>query len=143
MEHLAWSTPVTACFWSFHDDTDFCKWFRRRRERKMYLPRRLWPFSRVVHGRTLQHRIHQADIQHLKCIGQYESYVESHGYHWRKSVDMDTFLSIAMSILATRLGLDSIQHEIPVAVEQFGDDLWSLAEQLATPSPDNAWAQTA
>ena len=56
---------------------------------------------------------------------------------------MDTFLSIAMSILVTRHGLDSIQHEIPVAVEQFGDDLWSLAEQLATPSPGNAWAQTA
>ena len=23
MEHLAWRTPVTACFWSFHADTDF------------------------------------------------------------------------------------------------------------------------
>ena len=143
MEHLAWSTPVTACFWSFHADPDFSQWFSRRHERKMYLPHRLWPFSRVVHGRTLKRHIHQADIQHLKCIGQYESYLQSHGYHWRKSVDMDTFLSIAMSILVTRHGLESIQHEVSLAVEQFGDELRSLAEALATPSRDNALAQTA
>lgn len=143
MEHLAWSTPVTACFWSFHADTDFSKWFRRRCETKMYLPRKRFPISRVIHGRTLKRHIHQADVEHLHAIGQYDSYQQAHGYHWRKSIDMDTFLSIAISILAARHGLDSVASEVLIAIEQFGDDLWSLAEQLAAASWNEQRGKTA
>jgi ADP-ribosylglycohydrolase len=136
MDHLAWSTPVTACFWSFHRDADFSKWFRHHHptvhdtRNRMYLPRRFLPVSRVVHGRTLKRSVHEADARHLRAIGQYDDFQRSHGYHWRTSVDVDTFLSIAISILAVRHGLDSVENEIPTAIDMFGDDLWSLAEQL-------------
>ncbi|MBI83662.1 MAG: hypothetical protein CMJ81_10740 [Planctomycetaceae bacterium] len=68
--------------------------------------------------------------RHLRAIGQYDDFQRSHGYHWRTSVDVDTFLSIAISILAVRHGLDSVENEIPTAIDMFGDDLWSLAEEL-------------
>ena len=130
MDHLAWSTPVAACFWSFHQDTDFSKWFRHHHEKRMYLPRRHWPISRVVRGRTLKHRIHEDDVRHLRAIGQYNDFRQSHGYHWRKSVDIDTFLSISISIIAARHGLESVETEVPRAIDMFGDDLWSLADRL-------------
>jgi hypothetical protein len=130
MDHLAWSTPVAACFWSFHRDTDFAKWFRHRHEKRLYLPRRHWPISRVVHGRTLKHRIHEDDVRHLRAIGQYDDVLQSHGHHWRKSVDIDTFFSISISIIAARHGLESVETEVPRAIDMFGDDLWSLADRL-------------
>ena len=96
----------------------------------MYLPRRHWPISRVVRGRTLKHRIHEDDVRHLRAIGQYNDFRQSHGYHWRKSVDIDTFLSISISIIAARHGLESVETEVPRAIDMFGDDLWSLADRL-------------
>ncbi|SMP70481.1 ADP-ribosylglycohydrolase [Neorhodopirellula lusitana] len=130
MDHLAWSTPIAACFWSYHNDTDFSKWFSHQHEKKMYLPRRFGIFRRVVHGLTLDRRVHAEDVQHLRAIGQYDDFVKTHGYHWQKSVDIDTFLSIAISIIAVRHGLDSVKTEVPQAIEMFGDDLATLAEQL-------------
>ena len=94
------------------------------------MPRRDWPISRVVRGRTLKDRIHDEDVRHLRAIGQYDDFRQSHGYHWRKSVDIDTFFSIAISIMAARQGLESVETEVTRAIDMFGDDLWSLAEQL-------------
>ncbi len=130
MDHLAWSTPVAACFWSFHRDVDFSKWFRHHHEKRMYLSRRYLPIPRVVHGRTLKSRVHDEDVRHLRAIGQYDDFRQSHGYHWRKSVDIDTFFSIAISIMAARQGLESVETEVTRAIDMFGDDLWSLSERL-------------
>ena len=143
MDHLAWSTPVAACFWSFHRDTDFSKWFCRHREKRMYIPRRFSPIPRIVHGRTLHRRLREDDTRHLRAIGQYDGFLQSHGYHWRKSVDIDTFLSIAISILAVRHGLQAVEKEIPQAVDMFGDDLWSLSERLVQVPERNVTAEAA
>lgn len=137
MDHLAWSTPIAACFWSFHADTNFSQWFSRQHEKKMYLPRRFGIFPHVVHGKTLLRSVHEEDKQQLRAIGQYDDFVNTHGYHWQKSVDIDTFLSIAISIIAARHGIDSIKMEVPQAIEMFGDDLSLLTEQLVpTPVPE-------
>ena len=130
MEHLAWSTPVSACFWSFHQDSDYGKWFRHRKEKRLYLPRPRWGISRVIDGGTLERSVHEDDVRHLHAIGQLDEYRQSHGHHWGKSVDIDTFFSIAISILAARHGLDTVAGEVAQAAECFGDDLMALAERL-------------
>ena len=130
MEHLAWSTPVSACFWSFHCDTDYGKWFRHQDEKRLSLPRSRWGISRAIHGGTLKPGVHVADVRHLREIGQFDEYTQSHGYHWGTSVDIDTFFSIAINILAARHGVDTISGEVSQAADCFGDDLMALAERL-------------
>ena len=130
LEHLAWSTPITACFWSFQQNVDFSQWFDREHEKQFYLPRNFMGQRRIVNGQTLSASVHNEDVEHLHNIGQYEDYHRSHGYHWRKSIDIDTFLSITISIMAARDGLKSVEHEVPQSIAMFGDDLWALAEQL-------------
>ncbi len=132
MDHLAWSTPIAACFWSYHCDKDHGKWFSHQHEKRMFLPpRRFSPFQRIIHGRTLKQRIHVEDALHLRAIGQFDNFVKSHAYHWRTSVDIDTFLSIAISILAVRHGLDSIDEEVSQALAMFDDNLTTLSTKLA------------
>ena len=74
--------------------------------------------------------VHDEDVEHLRAIGQLDEYTKSHGYHWGKSVDFDTFFSISISILAARLGLNVERELVREAVALFGDDIAGLAEQL-------------
>ena len=131
MKHVAWSTPVSASFWSFHRDTDYGKWFRRRGEKVFYAPHRRFFFRRkLVTGETLHPDVFRADEDHLRDIGRYDEFMESHGYHWKEGLDIDTFLSIAISVLAVRHGLESIAKEVDETVRLFGDDLQAMSEGL-------------
>jgi len=130
MDHLAWSTPVSACFWSFHRDADYGKWLRHRKEKWLFLPRNRWGISRTIHAGTLARSVQEDNVRHLREIGQYDEFVQSHGYHWGRSIDIDTFFSIAISILAARHGLDMVSDEVSQAADCFGDDLMALAERL-------------
>ena len=80
----------------------------------------------------MKHTTHLEDIKHLRWLGEYESYHSTHAYHWRKSLDVDTFFSIAFSIQAARHGIDMIAGEVDTACPIFGDDLREFATQLTS-----------
>ena len=131
IEHLAWSTPISACFWSFSSDTNYSRWFRRRGEKRMYVKRPWSPIPKILHGKTMKRSVHLDDVSHLRLLGEYESYHRTHDYHWRKSLDIDTFLSIAIGIIAARHGIETIEDEVCDATHMFGDDLEKFARQLS------------
>ena len=137
MGHLAWSTPIAACFWSFHRDKDFSKWMRDGKEKRLYLPRNRFGYSKRIVARMLEEKTWDEDVAHLEQIGQFDEYQASHGYHWGTGLDVDTFFSIAFSILAARHGTDSIADEVPKAIECFGDDLLAIAESLISNETDS------
>lgn len=99
-----------------------CKVAHRRRGEK----------KRLVDGYTLQTQVFSEDVQHLRAIGQYEEFLHTHGYHWKQGLDIDTFFSIAISILAVQNGMERIENEVQEATEMFGDDLHKMAERLLT-----------
>lgn len=151
LTHLAWGTPIAACFWSFRADDDIKKWMALCVEESsivwpvinvdhVYVPvpegsrlptiSRLVDFHRIT-GATLRKAVIEQDRKHLIDIGEFDSFVESHGHHWNKGIDSDTFFSIAFSILAAKFGIEKIADEVPQAMAAFGDDLRGLAHQLA------------
>ncbi|OUW81782.1 MAG: hypothetical protein CBD74_07875 [Saprospirales bacterium TMED214] len=132
MEHLAWSTPVSACFWSFSGEPDYSKWVRDEGEKQIWVKRPWSPIPKRLNGKTMSHATYLDDIKHLRWIGEYEGYHKTHAYHWRKSLDIDTFFSIAFSIQAARHGIEAIANEVEEACRMFGDDLRDFASQLTT-----------
>ncbi len=132
MEHLAWSTPISACFWSFSGEPNYSKWVRDEGEKRIWVKRGWSPLPLPITGKTLNRSTYLEDIKHLRWLGEYESYHSTHAYHWRKSLDIDTFFSIAFSIQAARHGIDMIASEVDEACSMFGDDLRKFALQLTS-----------
>ena len=137
LEHLAWSTPITACFWSFRGTPDFKKWFRHQKEKRIRWhtrKHRRFPLPLIRHqinGQTLREDVHQADRAYLHKLGELEGYEKCRAGTWRKSIDVDTFFSIAFSLVATEQGIEGIRSEVAAAERLFGDDLKALAGTLA------------
>ncbi len=132
MEHLAWSTPISACFWSFAGDANYEKWVNDQGEKRIWVKRPWSPVPKRLNGTTMNRSTHLDDVKHLRWLGEYEGYHKSHAYHWRKSLDIDTFFSIALSVQAARHGIETIASEADEACQMFGDDLWKFATQLTT-----------
>jgi len=131
IEHLAWSTPIAAAFWSFHDDPKYRKWMPRKGEETLVLPRNFGCPVRKIQGDALRESVHLENIEHLKKLGQLEEFENSPGHHWRSGLDIDTFFSIAISILASRHGVGPIRFGLRRASRVFGDDLWEVSVGLA------------
>ena len=100
-------------------------------EKTLVLPRNFGRPVRKIHGDTLRKSVHFENIEHLKKLGQLEEFENSHGHHWRSGLDIDTFFSIAISILASRHGVRSIRFGLKRASRVFGDDLWEVSSGLA------------
>lgn len=132
MEHLAWSTPVSACFWSFSGEPTYSRWVRDEGEKRIWVKRPWSPIPKRLNGKTMSHATYLDDVKQLRWIGEYEGYHKAHAYHWRKSLDIDTFFSIAFSIQAARHGIEAIASEAEEACHMFGDDLQNFAAQLTT-----------
>lgn len=132
MEHLAWSTPISACFWSFSGEPNYSKWVRDKGEKRIWVKKKWSPLPLPLNGKTLKRATYLEDIKHLRWLGEYEGYHKTHAYHWRKSLDIDTFFSIAFSIQAARHGSEMIATEVNEACQMFGDDLRQVAIQLTS-----------
>lgn len=126
IKHLAWSAPVSACFWSYHNSKDLKKLFIQALPTNKYKV-----FLRQgINGRTLARYVFKQDVRHLQAIGNYQAFLASHAYHWKNSIDIDTFLSISLSISAAKNGIDSISSEVEQAIVMFGEDLSSISAKL-------------
>lgn len=124
LEHLAWSTPVSACFWSYRAHNDFPKWFNHEAENSIRVGRT------TISAKTLKKFVAESYRKHLQQAGYLEEYTRSHGHHWRNSIDVDTFFSIAFSLIAAREGIDPISSDLQRVKKVFPDDLFRISQQL-------------
>jgi len=124
LEHLAWSTPISACFWSYRAHNDFLEWFTHEGENSIHVG------GILVNAYTLKKSVVESYRKHLQKIGSLEEYIHSHGYHWRNSIDVDTFFSIAFSLIAAREGISPIAGNLQQVKAVFPDNLFQISQQL-------------
>lgn len=126
IEHLAWSTPISAVCWSYDNSSVFRRgWFKKGKEHLII------PGSECeLRGDSLEEDLHLENVGHLRRIGELEGFEASHGYHWRQALDTDTFFSITASIVAARDGLRPIWFGAKWATWTFGDRLSKISAQL-------------
>lgn len=124
LDHLAWCTPIAACFWSFAKIDNFPSWLKHQGEKSIFVAKQ------TIGASYLRSSVWKKYQKHLLRIGQYKSYYQSRNMKWRQSIDVDTFFSIAFSILAIRDGISSINHDLPKVRVIFYDNLYSLGERL-------------
>jgi len=124
LDYLAWSTPISATFWSFKADTSCYGLFNPEGEGKIKLKKY------TIDTKTLKKSWWKRYERHLVYIGQFKSFYHNHKYHWKKKIDTDTFFSIAFSIIAAEKGLGKIEKEVGLAIKEFGDNLPKIAHAL-------------
>lgn len=133
MEHLCWSTPISAVFWTFHGDCRFKHWLNHENENSLLIPvQSNGNIKRMlkVDASMYSQRNRKEDERYLKHINEYNSFMKCHGYHYNKSMDIDTFFSIAFSILAAINGTDDILPELGEMVNLLGHDLFKISGSL-------------
>lgn len=137
IDHLCWSTPIAATFWSFHCDDNYNKWFKGFNFRNIEVPAHpLFNRDQVFISCDTYLKSRRAeDIKHLKHIDEYEEFMSCHGYHYGKWIDNDTFFSIAISMLSGRIGTKSIYLELARHLQTFNVDIeaftFAFAEGVA------------
>jgi len=124
MSHLAWCTPVSACFWSYRADNDFNKWFKYQGLKNINVG------GKIIDSNTIKKEVFDSHVDYLHKIGEYDDFIKRHGYHWRSSIDVDTFFSIAFSLIAAEKGIKPIQNEIKKVDSIFKDDLRDISFKL-------------
>lgn len=129
--HLAWSTPVTACFWSFCGCTNYNQWFEYQNQDEIDID------GTKIGTRILKKSVFEEDRNYLEQIQRLEEFQASHGHHWRKSIDVDTFFSIAFSLIAAEHGIDSIKKECNQAEQHFGENLYEISKCLVMPKKNS------
>lgn len=132
INHLAWSTPISACFWSFRATNNYRDWFVSKGETDIFLN------NKIINFQTTKKSVIRNYEKQLHKIHLWNDFITSHGYHWRKSIDTDTFFSIGLSLTAAKLGIDTINNEINTAQGIFHDDLNKIACALVYQS-DHLW----
>ena len=130
IEHLCWSTPISAVFWTFHGDCRFKHWLNHENENTLLVPLQLNGNTKrmlKVDASMYSPKNRNEDERYLKHINEYNSFMKCHGYHYNKSMDIDTFFSIAFSILAAVNGVDELLPEFGSTMNILGDDLFKLS----------------
>ena len=150
MKHYAWSTPISAVFWSYVCDSDFVRWLPPREKRiregdvgKNFIqgtgyicyngelivksdngqPLRL---SRDIYSEALV----LSDSSHVKKISNINPNDERILGNDR-AMDVDTFFSIAYSLCAADTGIEQIYEQAKSAANLiFNDDLMQISKQL-------------
>src|SRR4029079_6187342 len=80
--------------------------------------------------KTINRKVIEKFKKHLIKIGEYESYIKAHRHHFAKRNDVDTFYSIAFSLIAAEKGIGGIEWEVEKAVNVFGDDIKEISKLL-------------
>ena len=138
IEHLARSTPISAVCWSYENSSVFRRgWFKKGKEH-IIIPASIKGGECELRGDSLEEELHLENVEHLRLIGELEGFEASHGYHWRQSLDTDTFFSVTASIVAARDGLRPIWFGAKWATWTFGDRLTEISAQLTTLSGNQA-----
>ena len=132
--HLAWGTPIAATFWSFHQTTDFIQYFKGYTYREIlsennkYLDK-AQDYSSAININSFSKVQKLREIRHLKKIGELDDFRRCHGHHYG-FIDIDTFFSISISMLAARNGISGIYAELATFNKVFNVDSLSLASYL-------------
>ena len=133
--HLAWGTPIAATFWSFHETTDFNKYFRGYAFREILLSddsynlKLLNNIQMPINLTSFSNKQKRIEVRYLKKIGELEDFKKCHGHHY-SFLDIDTFFSIAISLLAARNGIKGIYSELSMYSKVFNLDDLALATYL-------------
>lgn len=134
IDHICWSTPISATFWSFHGEYRFRRWFSGIKYKNIVI-KRSWidkhDASIKIDASTYKASRRQQDIDHLKAIGEYDEFEKCHAYHYGKWIDIDTFFSIAVSMLAAKNGLSGIYLDLKNDNSVFNVDINVFAHAFA------------
>ena len=134
VDHICWSTPISATFWSFHGECRFRRWFSGIKYKNILI-KRSWTdkdaASIKIDASTYAASRRQQDIDHLKAIGEYDEFEKCHAYHYGKWIDIDTFFSIAISMLAAKNGLSGVHLDIKEDISIFNVDVAEFANAFA------------
>lgn len=140
MKHLAWSTPISAVFWSFRLNGQYERWLPPRAQRKGEINYATFNGELVVRGNNdtpfrlssdlYADKMNFEDSSHVKFLRNLKGDNITCGD--RKGMDVDTFFSIAYSLLAILHGIEEIELMAKSAAAQiFRDDLKAIANKLS------------
>jgi hypothetical protein len=91
IEHLAWTTPISAVCWSYENSSVFRRgWFKKGTEH-LIIPGSIKERKCELRGDSIEESLHLENVEHLRRIGELEGFESSHGHHWRQSLNTDTF----------------------------------------------------
>lgn len=113
LAHLAISTPITACFWSFRAESNYKYWFNKISG----------PLSKPLNKKThefLKNRV-------LKYI---KKGLRGHIKSLKDNNDIDTFFSISFGIIAAIKNIDSIKYEIKTAEKYLMSNVKEISNSL-------------
>ncbi len=122
--NLAWCVPVTSCFWSYRADNNFNDWFKNATAQGQGQGRGIYIKENEYGGSSLKRSVYK----------EYENHIKNINYNLPlyiiRDMDIDTFLSISFGLIAAKKGLGCIENDLDEALEFFGDDISSIAEDL-------------
>ena len=150
MKHFAWSTPIAAVFWSYAFDKDFTRWLPPRSNRigddktitnaisgneyityngeliikgddgtSIKLSRDLYSKKLILSDSAHFKRIHKINPENTKIFGN------------DRAMDVDTFFSIAYSLCAADVGIETIVDEAKEKANLIYDyDLMQISRNL-------------
>jgi len=129
--HLAWSTPITACFWSFRGNNDFHTWFKEASDKYSFQFQDNKNYIQMPNARidsTTLKKERQKDLEeHLMRLDPENAVFHS---KLKEKIDTDTFASIGFSLIAAEKGAPTIQNEIVLAINDFKDDIKDIVYHL-------------
>lgn len=140
IDHLCWSTPIAATFWSFHSEENYKKWFKGFSYKSIAIPGSYFLNKSpiLINHKTYMESQREEDIRHLKYINEYEEFMDCHEYHYGKWIDIDTFFSIAISMLSGKNGIRMIYLELGEHLKTFNVDIEEFAKAFADKLASNA-----
>lgn len=124
LDYLAWSTPISACFWSYKATNKQFRFFNPKNDRTISIN------NTTIDANTLKSDVLDLYERHLIKIGQHKSHLQAHGYHWKEKIDIDTFFSISFSLIAMRDGIKNIDKNSEQAVVEYGENLPWIIQSL-------------
>lgn len=124
LDYLAWSTPISACFWSYRATNKYYKYFNPKNDKTIKIN------NVVIDENTLKKEVIESYTKHLVKIKQYKSHLQAHGYHWKEKIDIDTFFSISFSIVAMRDGIENIDQRSKEAIKEYGENFTWIIKSL-------------
>lgn len=139
--HLAWGTPIAAVFWSFHASTDFSRFFKGYSSREIYVGDnddynpRLKTDEMAINLNSFSKKQKVLEVRHLKKIGEFDDFKKCHKHHYG-FLDIDTFFSISISMLAARNGISGIFPELQRYNSVFNVDMLAMATFLSEAGMD-------
>ncbi|MDA7436133.1 ADP-ribosylglycohydrolase family protein [Synechococcus sp. AH-601-B19] len=143
MNKLAWSTPISATFWSFHNDVDFKKYLSSPQER--------WNNGKEMRGFILSDskghkRIYDYsetdESVHIEDKNRIRHLISSEGIYpnvpdeivtnnFPRRLDIDTFCNISFSLLSAKNGLRDLRNEARLTCKNiFNDNIHNISKEL-------------